>query len=429
MLRCLGLLGLVTLVSFSARAADQGEAITIDGLKSTAPATWKKEEPSAQTKIFRKYQFRVPRAAGDTEDAEAVVFFFGEGGGGGVEENIKPLEGLVPGPGRRQCQDGNHLARSGAVNVTQIDITGTYKPTMPPNAPEKAGFRMMSAIFASPKGPYYFRLLGPEKDRRGEQDGLRRLAEELQMSGPSRGGRTALPRGAAIRDAFSMPFLDYELPPELIAQEPSAERDRSRLLVVRRSSGTLEHRQFFDLPELLAPGDLIVLNDTRVLPARLIGHRECTGGKWEGLYLGTADDGAWEMLCQLRGRLREGETILVEPALRLTYLGRTPGGHFRFRPETPGSAAELLTRFGHVPLPPYIRKGRAEDADNERYQTVYARRVGAVAAPTAGLHFTEHVFAGLSGSRHSDDHVDPARRPRYVSADANRRPGEARHAS
>src|SRR5918911_1306821 len=110
-----------------------------------------------------------------------------------------------------------------------------------------------------------------------------------------------------------MPFLDYELPAELIAQEPAAERDRSRLLVVRRGAGTLEHREFLDLPDLLDPGDLLVLNDTRVLPARLLGRRERTGGKWEGLCLATDADGAWELLCQTRGHLQEGEAVVVEP--------------------------------------------------------------------------------------------------------------------
>src|SRR5207237_2333394 len=120
-------------------------------------------------------------------------------------------------------------------------------------------------------------------------------------------------------------------------QEPAAERDGSRLLVARRDDGSLEHRQFLDLPDLLETGDLLVLNDTRVLPARLLGRRERTGGKWEGLYLG-GRDGAWEMLCQLRGRLVEGETVVVgEPTgLRLQYLGRSPEGHFLFRPEPPG---------------------------------------------------------------------------------------------
>jgi S-adenosylmethionine:tRNA ribosyltransferase-isomerase len=193
---------------------------------------------------------------------------------------------------------------------------------------------------------------------------------------------------------FVMPFLDYHLPPELIAQEPAAERDRSRLLVVCRSDATLEHRQFLDLPDLLDPGDLLVLNDTRVLPARLLGHRERTGGKWEGLYLGERD-GVWELLCQLRGTLIEGETVVVTDSFRLQYVARSPDGHFLFRPEAPGGTAELLARYGHVPLPPYIRKGRADSGDAARYQTIYARRPGAVAAPTAGLHFTDRVFDRL----------------------------------
>jgi S-adenosylmethionine:tRNA ribosyltransferase-isomerase len=205
-----------------------------------------------------------------------------------------------------------------------------------------------------------------------------------------------------------MPFLDYDLPPELIAQQPAAERDRSRLLVVHRGDEALEHRQFLDLPNLLTPGDLLVLNDTRVLPARLLGRRERTGGKWEGLYLGE-HDGVWELLCQLRGRLVEGEVIVIsEPetsatvittvansdGLRLVYLGRSPDQHFLFRPG-PGTPGDLLARYGQIPLPPYVRKGRAGAGDAERYQTVYARQPGAVAAPTAGLHFTERVFDRL----------------------------------
>jgi S-adenosylmethionine:tRNA ribosyltransferase-isomerase len=197
-----------------------------------------------------------------------------------------------------------------------------------------------------------------------------------------------------------MPFLDYDLPPERIAQEPAAERDRSRLMVVRRSDQTIAHHIFADLPTLLASGDLLALNDTKVLPARLLGRRERTGGKWEGLFLREAN-GIWEMLCQTRGTLVEGEIVLVEPGasatgvLSLTFAGRTPDGHFLFRPST-GNTQELLTQFGHMPLPPYIRKGLDQPADIERYQTVFAHTPGAVAAPTAGLHFTDRVFDQLS---------------------------------
>jgi S-adenosylmethionine:tRNA ribosyltransferase-isomerase len=194
---------------------------------------------------------------------------------------------------------------------------------------------------------------------------------------------------------MNAPFLDYDLPPHLIAQEPAAERDQSRLLVSRRSTATLAHHVFADLPDLLNPGDLLVLNNSRVLPARLLGRRADTGGKWEGLFLRQLPDGCWELLCQTRGRLREGETIRVEPGpLRLELVGRA-GGHWLARPGEPGTPPELLERCGQVPLPPYVRKGRAGAADRERYQTVYADAAGSVAAPTAGLHFTPRLFERL----------------------------------
>jgi S-adenosylmethionine:tRNA ribosyltransferase-isomerase len=184
----------------------------------------------------------------------------------------------------------------------------------------------------------------------------------------------------------------------------------------------LGHRVFRDLPDLLDPGDLLVLNDTRVLPARVVGRRARTEGKWEGLILGATQDGTWKLLCQTRGRLIVGETLLVDQptpphpnpsppaggrgargeggdrgggALRLCLVGKTPAGHWLAQPSEPGTPAELLARYGRVPLPPYVRKGRAAERDRERYQTIYANRVGAVAAPTAGLHFTPAVFAAL----------------------------------
>jgi S-adenosylmethionine:tRNA ribosyltransferase-isomerase len=191
-------------------------------------------------------------------------------------------------------------------------------------------------------------------------------------------------------------LFDYDLPEALIAQEPCPERDRSRLMVVRRAEGTIEHHVFADLPDLLAPGDLLVLNDTRVIPARLLGRRAATGGKWEGLFLRETPDGLWELMCQTRGRLTEGETVVVEPGgLWLTLVRKTPERHWLARPLDAGSALDLLRRYGQVPLPPYVRKGRAGAADVERYQTVYADRPGAVAAPTAGLHFTPRVFERL----------------------------------
>jgi S-adenosylmethionine:tRNA ribosyltransferase-isomerase len=191
-------------------------------------------------------------------------------------------------------------------------------------------------------------------------------------------------------------FFDYELPTRLIAQEPCAARDEARLLVLDRTGAAFRHRIFHDLPELLAPGDLFILNDTKVMPARLLGRRARTGGKWEGLFLRQLPDGHWELLCQTRGRLAPGDTVVLEPGgLQLQLLSRTPLGYWLARPNQDGPAFDLLESMGHVPLPPYIRKGQAIPGDRARYQTVYARRPGAVAAPTAGLHFTPRLFDRL----------------------------------
>ncbi len=192
-----------------------------------------------------------------------------------------------------------------------------------------------------------------------------------------------------------MIFFDYHLPEHLIAQQPAARRDESRLLVVRRDHGTLEHHTFRDLPGLLSPGDLVVLNDTKVLPARLVGRRERTGGKWEGLFLNEVG-GQWEMLARTRGHPEVGTVFVTDTGLRLTLRGRTPDRHWLMEPEPAGPAAELLSRYGHVPLPPYIRRDRECEEDRDRYQTVYAERVGSVAAPTAGLHFTPEVLSRLA---------------------------------
>src|SRR5262249_1386759 len=131
-------------------------------------------------------------------------------------------------------------------------------------------------------------------------------------------------------------FFDYHLPPEFIAQEPCAERDKSRLLVVRRATQSIEHRIFEDLPELLNPGDLLVLNNTRVVPARLVGTRAGTGGRWEGLFLRELPDRTWEILSKSRGKLTPEEEILVEPgSLRLHLSKKTEEGHWIVRVARP----------------------------------------------------------------------------------------------
>ncbi len=190
-------------------------------------------------------------------------------------------------------------------------------------------------------------------------------------------------------------FFDYELPTRSIAQYPAEPRDAARLLVARRGSANLAHRTVRDLPELLRAGDLLVVNDTKVLPARLVGKRTDTGGKWEALYLKTADRSDWEVLAQTRGFANLGERFTTDSGLTLILAGRTDERHWLMTPESSGTAVELLAIHGQIPLPPYIRKGRALAADIDRYQTVYATHSGSVAAPTAGLHFTPELFERL----------------------------------
>lgn len=189
--------------------------------------------------------------------------------------------------------------------------------------------------------------------------------------------------------------FDYDLPQALIAQEPANPRDSSRLMVLDRSRGTLEHRHFRDIGEYLSPGDCLVVNNTRVVPARLVGRRVATGGKWEGLFL-KESSGDWELMLRTRGRPRAGERLVTENDLfELELREKTELGTWLVRPIGPGTTMELLEAAGHVPIPPYIRSGQDTPLDRERYQTVYAEDPGAVAAPTAGLHFTPSLLDRL----------------------------------
>jgi S-adenosylmethionine:tRNA ribosyltransferase-isomerase len=196
---------------------------------------------------------------------------------------------------------------------------------------------------------------------------------------------------------------DYDLPRGLIAQEPLANRADARLLVVNRADGSLTHGYIRDLPQLLKPGDLLVLNDTRVVPARLVGYRTATSGHWEGLFLRVDEQGLWRLLARSRGKMAGGETItLVNAAgqddIRLRLVERLEGGIWIMHADTEEPVFSLLERLGRVPLPPYIRQGEMLPADRERYQTVFARQPGAVAAPTAGLHFTADLLRRLEGA-------------------------------
>lgn len=188
---------------------------------------------------------------------------------------------------------------------------------------------------------------------------------------------------------------DYLLPPELIAQEPAGERDASRLLVLG-ADGEITHRVFREIPEFFSPGDLIVVNDTRVFPARLVGRKNGTGGGVEFLLLRPAPDGVWDVLARPAKRLREGMTVIFgDGVLRATVLEKGEYGHARVRLESENGVDDAIDRVGKIPLPKYIHREPVAE-DRERYQTVYARVRGAVAAPTAGLHFTPAVLGSLA---------------------------------
>lgn len=190
--------------------------------------------------------------------------------------------------------------------------------------------------------------------------------------------------------------FDFALPPERIAQHPTERRDASRLLVVDREAGELHHRHFADLVEYVAPGDVLVLNETRVFPARLVG-RKPTGAAAEVLLLHPVADGGerlWTALVRPGGKLKPGRTVEVGPRLAVEIVESRPSGDRVVRLLTNLPVTEALERYGEVPLPPYVER-HATEADRERYQTVFARERGSVAAPTAGLHFTSELLTAV----------------------------------
>jgi S-adenosylmethionine:tRNA ribosyltransferase-isomerase len=206
---------------------------------------------------------------------------------------------------------------------------------------------------------------------------------------------------------FRLESFDYELPAELVAQEPLPQRDASRLLVLDRRTGARAHRRFSELAELLRPGDLVVTNRSRVFPARLLGRRP-GGGEAEILLVRRRGAGLWDALLRPGRRLRPGVVVDVGTGLKVRIeADPEPGPSSEPSPETKDPALrpvrllldgpdeeEALERYGHAPLPPYIRRAD-RPSDRERYQTVYAREPGSVAAPTAGLHFTPELLERL----------------------------------
>ncbi len=229
------------------------------------------------------------------------------------------------------------------------------------------------------------------------------MTRSRSHSASASASRSASPSPSASAPEDAGPYrtadFDYELPPELIASRPSPRRDESRLLVVRRSAGGVEDAVFRDIARLIEPGDALVINESRVFPARLLG-RKPTGARAEILLLrprAGADGGPpaeWEAIVRPGGKLKPGRRVEIAERFEVEVLDSLPGGGRVVRLRGDADPWELIERHGHVPLPPYIE--RADDADDrERYQTVYARHTGSVAAPTAGLHFTRPLLDSL----------------------------------
>lgn len=202
-----------------------------------------------------------------------------------------------------------------------------------------------------------------------------------------------IPDGSLVSD------YEYDLEPARIARYPAARRDGSRLLVVP-SDGPFRHARFHEVADLFDPGDVLVVNESKVLPARLLG-RKPTGAPSEVLLIrpapGREDARLWEALVRPGGKLKPGRRVIIADDLEVDIVDSVPGGGRLVRLVTEDSVEVALDRHGHVPLPPYIER-EDEAIDRERYQTVYARAPGSVAAPTAGLHFTDEALAGLTSA-------------------------------
>ncbi|MBI1391050.1 MAG: tRNA preQ1(34) S-adenosylmethionine ribosyltransferase-isomerase QueA [bacterium] len=198
---------------------------------------------------------------------------------------------------------------------------------------------------------------------------------------------------------MDLSLFDYDLPPELIAQHPAERRDRSRLLSINRADGSLTDLHFNQLPTLLREGDLLVMNDTHVFPARLLGEKQPGGARIEMLLLRPFNEQEWEVIAYRASRLRAGVRVEFSDELACEVRETLKDGRFRVAFEWRGDWNDALIRHGGIPLPPYIeRPDGADGGDRDRYQTVYARtrfELDSPAAPTAGLHFTPEVFAAL----------------------------------
>ena len=250
--------------------------------------------------------------------------------------------------------------------------------------------------------------------------------QENALENPSNGSALQRSEPGSLHDSLLLSDYDYELPKRLIAQNPLENRAQARMLVANRATGDISHRHVGDFIEALSPQDTLILNNTKVVPARLLGHRTATGGHWEGLFLEILPDGRWHIMGSTRGKIVQGETVTlarrldgtVDPtSAALTVVGtvcddiqirfeeKQPDGTWFVAPLSEENYLSILDRTGRVPIPPYIRGGAMEESDVNNYQTVFAQIPGAVAAPTAGLHFSLEMLDQIRAKGVEIDYV------------------------
>ena len=204
-----------------------------------------------------------------------------------------------------------------------------------------------------------------------------------------------------VSDQTRASNYDFDLPKQLIAQHPVLHREDARLMVVDRANNKIDHAHFRDVVDWFRENDCLVLNETKVILAKLVGYRTRTGGRWQGLYLEhDSNSGVIKVMCKTRGKIQPGETVTLQnreglDSVVITMMAKLENGCWAIKPSDEMSIEDFLQQVGRVPLPHYIRDGNMTDADVEDYQTVYARQSGSVAAPTAGLHFTDRLLTRI----------------------------------
>jgi len=191
-------------------------------------------------------------------------------------------------------------------------------------------------------------------------------------------------------------LFDYSLPKKLVAQYPVSKRDESRLMIINRETGNISHRSFHNIIDYLSEGDLLIINNTKVIPARLRGIKEATGANIEILLVRDLGNNIWSVIAKPSKRLKTGIIINFSENLSAKVIEKKEDGVIMLKFSFTGNFMEILSRIGQVPLPPYIKRPSIKSYDTERYQTVYAKEAGSIAAPTAGLHFTKSLLRKIN---------------------------------